>query len=471
MREPDQGARKTTAHRVRTKAKRGGHFPLRARGLFLGSRLRTGGRSACWPRARPKLGDRRSPARFFNEPGTPPQGSLLLPSRRFDASSPTPSQGDGCDVCIIGSGLSGASLAWALERAGVSVTIIDARASYPACFKAEKIEPEQAALLHGLHLYPVVSAVATPIRGVDVARRGRAIDHVSISQLGAPYHDMANAVREALPLNVCCRRGRVVETRLSDERQTVTMADGAAISARLVVLATGAGGGLHEALGVTRQVLSDHHSVAFGFSIEPLGPRSRFPFDAVTYLPDSIRDAIDYLTLFAMPDGMRANLFAYLPPRDARVRSVAATPQAALTRLMPGLERVIGPWRPATKVEVSATRLWRAVEGGRAGVVLLGDAFQTACPSTGSGLSKVFTDVTVLAELIPRWLATRGLGAEKTRMYYEDARKVACDRASLAAAMYRRRLNTDRGLRMRLHRARIRAAMAWSGQPSLGAMA
>ncbi len=394
-----------------------------------------------------------------------------MPSPRFDASSPTPSPGDECDVCIIGAGLAGASLAWALGRAGVRVTIIDARASCPACFKAEKIEPDQAALLRDLDLYPIVSAIAASIRGVDVARGGRAIDHVSISQLGAPYHDMANAVRAALPLNVCCRQGRVVETRLTDERQTVTMADGASTTARLVVLATGAGGGLHDALGVTRQMLSDHHSVAFGFSIEPRGPRSRFPFDAVTYLPESIRDAIDYLTLFAMPDGMRANLFAYLPARDARVRSIATAPHAELTHLMPGLERVIGPWRLATRVEVSATRLWRAVERGRAGLVLLGDAYQTACPSTGSGLSKVFTDVTVLAELIPRWLATRGLGSEKTRMYYDDARKVACDRASLAAAMYRRRLNTDRGLRMRLHRARIRAAMAWSGRPSLAGMA
>jgi 2-polyprenyl-6-methoxyphenol hydroxylase-like FAD-dependent oxidoreductase len=370
-----------------------------------------------------------------------------------------------CDVCVVGAGIGGASLAWTLERAGLSVVVVDARDRMPSCFKAEKLEPDQVGLLRGLGLNSILEAVAARIRFVNVARGGKAIDRVPLAQLGAPYHDMTNAIREALPPSVPCLLGRASSLRLSDDEQTVTLADGRRIAARLVVLASGTGGGLHAALGIPRQTFREWHSIAFGFSMVPCD-RAHFPFDAVTYLPDSIRERIDYLTLFAMPGTMRANLFAYLPPRDPRVKALAAAPHAEIGRVMPGLEKVIGPWRAVTRVEVSPITLWRAVERGRAGLVLLGDAYQSACPATGSGLSKVFTDVTVLAELIPRWMATPGVGVDKTRDYYLDARKIACDDASLAAAFYRRRLNTDRGLRMRLHRVKLRAAMAWNGRPA-----
>ena len=56
------------------------------------------------------------------------------------------------------------------------------------------------------------------------------------------------------------------------------------------------------------------------------------------------------------------------------------------------------------------------MEGGylQAGLVLLGDAFQSVCPTTGTGLSKVLTDVDVFChDCVPDWLATSGMGIEK----------------------------------------------------------
>lgn len=50
------------------------------------------------------------------------------------------------DVVIVGAGLAGASAATVLARKGVRVMLIDSRQTYPACFKAEKIEPDQAEL-------------------------------------------------------------------------------------------------------------------------------------------------------------------------------------------------------------------------------------------------------------------------------------------------------------------------------------
>jgi len=46
----------------------------------------------------------------------------------------------------------------------------------------------------------------------------------------------------------------------------------------------------------------------------------------------------------------------------------------------------------------------------RAGIVLVGDAFETTCPVSGTGTDKVFTDIERLCNVhIPAWLATYGM--------------------------------------------------------------
>lgn len=367
------------------------------------------------------------------------------------------------DVCVIGAGVAGSSLAFALARTGVHVVLIDARGRYPSCFKAEKIEPDQAAMLRELDLYPVLASIAAPIGGVHVARNGVCVDYTAIAQLGAPYHEMANAIRATLPPDVRCVLGRVVTAARSTDAQVVTLTDGSTIETRLIALATGAQRRLGDALGVARRVIDAEHSTAFGFSIAP-ARGGTFHFDALTYLPPDTRDAIDYLTLFACPDGMRANLFTYWTARDPRISAMVRHPRHGIDRSLPRLDELIGQWRVTSRVDACPIPLWAHEPIAGDGFVLVGDACQNACPATGSGLSKVLTDVVVLRDLVPQWLRTPGMSASKTREYAIDARKTACDAASLAAARYRKRLGTDRGIRMCLHRAKARATMAWLGR-------
>ncbi len=72
-------------------------------------------------------------------------------------------------------------------------------------------------------------------------------------------------------------------------------------------------------------------------------------------------------------------------------------------------------------------------------MALVGDSYQSACPSTGTGLSKVLTDVDVLCNVcVPLWMATPGMGVEKINEYYDNATERAGDSFSLGAALHSR---------------------------------
>jgi 2-polyprenyl-6-methoxyphenol hydroxylase-like FAD-dependent oxidoreductase len=86
-------------------------------------------------------------------------------------------------------------------------------------------------------------------------------------------------------------------------------------------------------------------------------------------------------------------------------------------------------------------------------VVLVGDAFETTCPVTGTGTDKVFTDVERLCNVhIPAWLATEGMGESKIAAFYADPVKKACDEWSIAKAHHFRSVSIDGKLYWRLQR-------------------
>ena len=100
-----------------------------------------------------------------------------------------------------------------------------------------------------------------------------------------------------------------------------------------------------------------------------------------------------------------------------------------------------------------------------AGVVLIGDAFQTSCPAAGTGVSRLLTDVERLCTVhLPRWLASPGMGLAKIREFYQDRAKQEADHRALRLAHYRRSLTLDSGLRWTVHRNQVllrRRMLGW----------
>ena len=253
------------------------------------------------------------------------------------------SNGELFDAVVVGAGVAGASAATGLANRGLRVALVDRHARCAPCFRAEKVEPDQADLLRELSLFDGVRSKLTPIRAIASAYRGRVLDVVEIEQYGVDYWEFTNAIQDLVPGSVEQCAKRVVQIDLSGERRRVVLEDGSALESRL-----------------------------------------------------------------------------------------AAT----------------------SRVEAQKIDLYQLSGPPRAGLVAIGDAYQSVCPATGTGISKVLTDAVVLCDHLPGWIATPGRGSEKLVDYYGDPRKRAGDAQSLDWAEHRRNFSTRTDLRWRVHRAR-----------------
>src|SRR5690606_1489960 len=98
-----------------------------------------------------------------------------------------------------------------------------------------------------------------------VARFGRVVDKRPGDQRGIFYDALVNTVRGEIPERTAILHDKVRDIALGPERQTVTLAGGESIDARLVVLACGLNIGPLQKLGITRDVISASHSISIGF--------------------------------------------------------------------------------------------------------------------------------------------------------------------------------------------------------------
>ncbi|OAF14927.1 2-polyprenyl-6-methoxyphenol hydroxylase [Bradyrhizobium centrolobii] len=359
------------------------------------------------------------------------------------------------DIAIVGGGLAGSLAAAVLARAGHRVALIDKRAVHPDEFRVEKIGGQQLDMFRRLGFIRGLESVACSFDRVLNIRDGKVVD-VSVGQAyGFPYANLVAMARGQIPDPSSLIVDEVIAVSCSDDVQYLDLASGRRLNARLVVLATGMAGALGYKLGIRRRVLAERHSVSFGFTI---ARRDGAPFDfkALTCYGERTSDGVDYLSLFPVPAGMRANLFMFRDPTDPVMRELRRDMAATLLRLLPGLRPYLGDFHVTDRVQNWVMDL-SVVEGHvQPGVVLIGDAFQTNCPAAGTGVGRLLVDVERLCtEYAPRWLMTEGMSKEKISQFYSDRDKVAADQRSLKMARFRQALTSRNDIgwdaRRRLH--------------------
>jgi 2-polyprenyl-6-methoxyphenol hydroxylase-like FAD-dependent oxidoreductase len=182
-----------------------------------------------------------------------------------------------------------------------------------------------------------------------------------------------------------------------------------------------------------------------------------FEHSFVVYQRERIADRMDYLAAFTMGGATRVNLFTYRDYRDSWTKAFLADPATGLARTLPGFAAVMGKYRTVGPVVARPIDLYTSEHYRRDGVVLIGDAFQAACPATGMGMVRLLTDIEQLTAVhVPRWLETPGMGAAKIASFYDDPVKRACDDKAMHDSEYRRAVSTETTLRWRVHRGRVR---------------
>jgi 2-polyprenyl-6-methoxyphenol hydroxylase-like FAD-dependent oxidoreductase len=356
------------------------------------------------------------------------------------------------DVAIIGGGLAGSTAAAMLGRAGIDAVMVDPHAVYPPDFRCEKLDGVQVEILKKTGLAGGVLPAATPDSECWVARFGHLLEKRPGDQHGIFYAPLVNTVRALIPSCVARIVAKTTAIATGSDRQTVTLSNGEAISARLVVLANGLNISLRNSLGLTREILSECHSISIGFDMKPVG-RHAFDFPALTYYAERTEDRAALITLFPIGATMRANLFVYRDMNDLWLRAMRSTPEQTLHALMPGLRALTGDFEISGDVKVRPVDLYATHGHLQPGVVLVGDSFATSCPAAGTGARRALNDVERLCNVyIPRWLITDGMGIDKIASFYDDPVKRECDEFSLAKAFDLRSFSLDPSMLWRARR-------------------
>ena len=153
------------------------------------------------------------------------------------------------------------------------------------------------------------------------------------------------------------------------------------------------------------------------------------------------------LTLFSIRQRMRANLFTYRAPGDVWLRELRVAPVKTVSAALPRLTQITGEFTVSGEVKIRPADLTISAGYRRAGLVLVGDAFASTCPVTGTGTDKVFTDVERLCNIhIPTWLVSEGMGEDKIAAFYDDPVKKACDAWAMENAFSFRSVSMDERL-------------------------
>ncbi|WP_017460198.1 2-octaprenyl-6-methoxyphenyl hydroxylase [Dyella ginsengisoli] len=311
-------------------------------------------------------------------------------------------------VLIVGGGLVGASLAIALDAAGVPATLLDTappRRTAPASYDERNLALARATVngLRALGVWPHAEARATPITRIQVSRAGE----FGTARLDAARHGVdalgwtlpARELGEALErrLESCRTLVRMAPATLEAMesveggwRVTVRTADGTqTLDAALVVGADGTESFVRERLGIAAE-RHDYGQSLFVCTITPERDPSgrafeRFGDDGpIALLPLAER---------------RAGLVLTVPAEQAdAIAALDDTAYAELAQQRFGgkLGRLSRPGRrqPWAIRRVAATRL----VGPRA--VLVGNAAQTVHPIGAQGFNLGLRDALTLAELV-----------------------------------------------------------------------
>ncbi|MGE0767668.1 MAG: FAD-dependent oxidoreductase [Hyphomicrobiaceae bacterium] len=354
---------------------------------------------------------------------------------------------DRVDVAVVGGGVAGSLAALMLGRAGYRVCLIDPVRPRGTEFRCEKLEHAHVQALQQARLADEILPGTLRYEGIWIGRHGKLAERRNVVEFGIDYAGLVNRLHQLLPDRVSVLDDKVIEADIVGRsmHRRLHLAGGGQIDARLVVLATGSNADALATFGYTQRMVRRCHSISIGFDLVP-GNTRLANLGALTWFGERPRDRIAYLTIFPLAGRLRANLFVYRQTDDTWLREFRARPSAVLADSLPGFTRTIGTLDISGPIRFRSMDLVDTEAKPQPGVVLVGDAFGTACPASGTGASKAMIDVERLCNIhVPRWLGSDAVGPSQIAAFYGDREKQLSDRHSRKVSLFARRIALEEG--------------------------
>ncbi|MEO7072776.1 MAG: FAD-dependent oxidoreductase [Rhodanobacter sp.] len=336
------------------------------------------------------------------------------------------------DVAVVGGGMAGAATALALAQAGFATALLDSRAPRPWQLQDEVdlrvvgLAPSSIALLHELDVWTAIRnsrcSTYTHMHVWD-AQSGAELDFDAADSgrdsLGCIVENalVQRALWDALPaagVRLHCP-ARVQDMRAHADRIELELADGDAVSARLVVAADGAESPLRKRARIsTRGRDYTQRAVVAHVGTERDHQRTA----SQRFLPGGP------LALLPLADG-RSSIVWSLPAADA-ARVLTLDDRAFMHALGVASDYRLGPITSTTARAGFDLRLQLASSYQAERMVLLGDAAHSVHPLAGQGVNLGLRDVVELrATLLAARVAGIDIGAPQTLRRYARRRRSA----------------------------------------------
>ncbi len=335
------------------------------------------------------------------------------------------SNDEGVDVLIAGGGLVGAALAVALGQHPVTrvlrIAVVEAK-PFSAELHGEPFDPRVVALAEAARLQLATAGIwtdalarrACPYRRM-VVRDGAGTGRIAFDSAEVRRPDLGHIVENSALLEPLHRAiGELAGTRfiygsiVDVERRggagdlLVRLADGAVLTAPLVVAADGANSLVRERCGFALRSWDYGHSAIVATA---RGDRSH-DFTARQWFTD--HGPLAFLPLRTAAGDSRHVSIVWSQEHDEAARLMALDGDAFGRELGLAAEYSLGAIESVSRRFVFPLRQRHAVDYVQPGVVLVGDAAHAIHPLAGQGVNLGFADVAVLVEELGRAME-RGL--------------------------------------------------------------
>ncbi|AXU16733.1 FAD-dependent oxidoreductase [Streptomyces clavuligerus] len=323
-------------------------------------------------------------------------------------------------VCVVGGGPAGLTLALELAKRSVSVVVLEQSGHFNRSFRGESVSPDSVWLLDRLGLLDRLEGEYAQMHRMEIVDAGRTVLRTDFSDFDYPQPYPVELPQPALLSALAAAAGEYPGFTLRQGATAIgllreggengpvtgvrarTPEGELTVRAELTVAADGRFSKIREMSGLPYEKLPLDRDVIW----------LRLPFppewDFNTYRI-RIRGGEHGLFIPTHPDSVRVGL--NIPKgglRDLRAQGLTALHQR-LDRLAPELSdsvrTVVDSWSETSMLDIFTTVVPR---WSRPGLVLMGDAAHTLTPILGQGVNHAIIDAVTLAPLVGDALAAGG---------------------------------------------------------------